>query len=279
MIIFKSNAFKTYSFCYIIIFNIILLLDNIFRISPFDDKDTNEFNIFEKIQAFGLIAVNKLEISVITMQNCIYYLGMIKTNTYKSNEKLIFFMTLLISILITASIVIIFIFKVKLKAFRVYCYTETNELTIIIDSAFHSVFYLANFYFLFYLIIYFCCKIKKVKSGILKDMDYKHYLCKTFIIFILITFLVVHSYFSNIYEFRESYYDIFYLIDAFLLDLIYCFNRTLVEETLKIFCKNTYKEKFEKIKKWKIFGDYTLYEDNDDEKQSDMERKTDFEKN
>ena len=277
VIIFKSKAF-TYSFYYIIILNILLLLDNVFRIAPFDDNNKKEFNIFEKIQAYGLIVVNKFEISVITMQNLIYYLGITKTKSYESNEKCIFFMTLLICLLISTSIGVIFFFKVSLKAFRVYCYIDTNMFSTIIDSIFHSVFYLANLFFLLNIIIYLCCKRKEI------DLDFKHYLCKTIILFILITFLFFHSYFSNIYELRESYFDIFYLIDAFILDLIFCLNRRLAEETLKIFCRNTYKEKYNKIKKWKIFPDYTLYEDcedndddNEDSEKTEMPRKTNFE--
>lgn len=273
-IICKSKVFQTYSFYYIIIFNIIFAFDNIVRISPFDDKQKDEYNIKEKIQAFCLIFFNKFELSIITMQNLIYYLGIIKANNYSSNKKLIFFLTLLINSISSLALSLIIFKKAELEAFRVYCYIKNTEVTKIIDLVFHCTFYLINFFCLLSLICYLCRKKSQADSGFIEDMDYKHHLYKMIVLELLVTSLFFLSIYFNLKDLRtESYYDLFFLINAFILDLVYCVNRVLIKEILKVFCKQTYKEKYKKIKNLKIFGDNTTHNDDEDEEETNRKRR------
>ena len=266
-VIFKSKAFQTYSFYYIIIFNITFIIDNIFRLAPFDDKNTNEFNKKEKLQAMSLVFLNKFEICVITMQNLTFYLGVKQTDQYSSNQKLIFFITLFISIFVSLLItIILFFIHVPLQAYNVYCYIASTKNSLIIDSIFHGIFYLATIFFLSNIIRYLCKKRKEVNSGFIEDLNYKHHLSKVIILHILNICYFFLSYYSNFTVFRKNIIcDLLFLITAFVLDLVYCFNRVLVKETLKIFCKDTHKQKMETLKKMKILGDDEKYEEEDED--------------
>ena len=268
-VIFKSKSFQTYSFYYIIIFNIIFIIDNIFRIAPFDDKNTNEFNRMEKIQAISLVFLNKFEICIITMQNLTFYLGVIKIEKYSSNQKLIFFITFFISIFASLLIMIIFnAIGISFRAYSVYCYIRVTHETRIIDSVFHGIFYVASLFFLINLIIFLCKKRKEVNAGLIEDLGYNHYLCKVVILHFLNFSFFAISFLSNFLylEFGgKKIYDILFLIIGFIIDLAYCFNRVLVKETLKIFCKDTHKQKLQVLQKMKILTNDDNYEESEDD--------------
>ena len=66
--------------------------------------------------------------------------------------------------------------------------------------------------------------------------------------------------------FREGFYDLFYLIIVFFIDLAYWANRVLIKETLKLFCKNTYQEKYKKL--MKLFSNDIEDEDNENEEEN-----------
>ena len=100
-ILFKSKAFQTYSFYYIIIFNIILILDNIFRMFSFDDTNSNYYNFMEKFQAICLTFFKKLELSIMANQNLTYFLGVNLIDLYSSKKMLIFYISLFLRILIS----------------------------------------------------------------------------------------------------------------------------------------------------------------------------------
>ena len=273
-IIFKSKAFQTYSFYYIIIFNITFILDNIFRIAPFDDKNTNNFNIFEKIQAYSLVFFNKFEICVITMQNLTFYLG-VTTDQYSANQRLTFFLTLVISLFISFVITSIFlVIQVPLKAYSVYCYIKVSKESQIIDCIFHGIFYFASVFFLVNILRYLKKKIKEVKERLIEDLGYNHHLCKVLVLHFLTIAFFLLSFLSNTLNLEyddKKIYDLLFLIIGFIMDLAYCVNRVLVKETLKIFCKDTHKQKMETLQKLKIFGADENYEDEEEIKKQRTE--------
>ena len=83
-------------------------------------------------------------------------------------------------------------------------------------------------------------------------------------------------YYSNFTVFRKQIScDILFLITAFALDLVIVL-RVLVKETLKIFCKDTHKQKYETLKKLKILGDDDKFKENEEEKDLKRQRTKTF---
>lgn len=275
-IIIKSKVFYEYSFYYIIIFNVIFTADNIIRIIPFGNSVREEPPIFcNKIQAILLIFFNKLELLIITMQIIIYYLG-VKTNIYVVKKKLIFWVSFIIIIIVSSILTIIIIFIAKLKVIKYYCYIGdvTREIKII-EYLFHGILFLINCVCLLPVICFLRTKKREAESGQIEDLDYKHHLCKMITLFILSAGMLGFSvYFNLANEKNVDFDDIIFVIYSFILDLVFCINRALVKETLKIFCKKTYKEKFGKVKSMKLFSDIDNYEDNEEEDEEYVKGRT-----
>ena len=128
------------------------------------------------------------------------------------------------------------------------------------------IFYILSVIFLIIIIKYLCSKRKEAASGLIEDLDYKHHLCKIYVLYMIYIGIFFVSFSLNNEKDRDEYYpDLIYLILVFFLDLTYFVNRVLMKETLKIFCKKTYKEKYESIKTMKLFGDIDKHEENDDD--------------
>ena len=75
-----------------------------------------------------------------------------------------------------------------------------------------------------------------------------------FIQIYLIIFQVIHN---------SAVVDLLYLSILMIIDFLYSFNKIIYKETLKIFCKNIYKKKFEDIKT--ELGDKGHQDDEDDD--------------
>ena len=272
-ILFKSKAFQTYSFYFIIIFNIILILDNILRMFSFHDTNSNNYNALEKVQAFCLTLFKKLELSIMANQNLTYFLGVNLIDLYSSKKMLIFYISLFLSILISLIITIILFLKASLILIQAYCYVNTfdSDLTRSIDFIFICFFYFASIIFLAVIIRYLCVKKKEVKTGLIEDVGYNHHLKKIIILYIFNGLMYVLSF--NEIDLRKDFYDLFYLIIVFFIDLAYWANRVLIKETLKLFCKNTYQEKYKKL--MKFFCNDIEDEDNENEEEM-IKRKDSF---
>ena len=120
----KSKQFHTIPCYNMIMFSLILCLDNICRIIPFGDGDENHYNynIMEYAQAFLLVWFDKLILATLSMQALIYYLGVTKTNFYYAHEKAIFAITFSISLIITLVLSIIYIKLFGLAYYGIYYY-------------------------------------------------------------------------------------------------------------------------------------------------------------
>jgi len=86
-LLIKSKSFHTYPCYNMIIFSLILFLDNILRILPFTDSKRGKHNTLEYIQAYLLVFFDKLILATLTMHAFIFYLGVIKTEFYYCHEK------------------------------------------------------------------------------------------------------------------------------------------------------------------------------------------------
>ena len=105
----KSKSFHTYPCYNIIIFSLIILLDNILRILPLSDDDNTTETVMEYIQAYLLVLFDKLILATLATQAFIFYLGVVKTKFYYDHEKAIFIIPFIINLLICNAITAIYI--------------------------------------------------------------------------------------------------------------------------------------------------------------------------
>ena len=181
---------------------------------------------------------------------------------YLSKKKSIYYITLVISIII--SIIIPMIYhgsKIRTTRNGTYNYIVQDKITIISESIFHLVCFVVNLFFLLVLMCYLKGKKKEAESGLIEDIDYKHHFRKIITLLILVPTLIIFSFFFNL----SGDFDLLFLIISFILNLTYCVNRVLIKEILKLFCKDTYKKHLEKVDSLKILGDAEKYEDNEEE--------------
>ncbi len=94
----KSKSFHTYPCYNIIIFSLIILLDNILRVLPLSDDDEKK-SVMEYIVAFLLVFFDKLILATLATQAFIFYLGVLKTKFYYDHEKAIFIIPFIINLI------------------------------------------------------------------------------------------------------------------------------------------------------------------------------------
>ena len=230
--------------CYnMMIISLIILIDNAFRLL----HSSNYPEILQYIQAFTLTFLDKLLLTTMTSQTLILYLGIVKTQFYYKYEKVIFFLTLIVEILICCvltTLYIIFGGKTDSEGKNKYFYCETSDFKKFADPIFDSIFLLLNLIFFVNLLTYFSKKKKEALKGETEDLDYGKNFTKFFLMFIVNTITFVESYLIIFSQISIKYIDIIYLSTCFIIDLVYNINDITIKETSKIFCKKIYEEKY-----------------------------------
>ena len=246
----KSKAFGNYQCYNIIIFSLAILLDSVGRIIPFTDDDPNNLSFFEYFQAFLLTFLDKVIIAAITTQTILFYLGVIHTKTYFENDKKAFFITLAINVVICLVLTIIYISAgIRSVHRRLYFYCRQSRFKDIADPIFNSVYLVPNLYCCVVLLMYLFSKMKEVKKGLIEDAGYNHHFIRALFMTLLNIAIFLESYFIIYDILNGEKTDIIYLTTLLLINLYNCGNKTVIKETMKIFCKNKYKQKYGKDEK------------------------------
>ena len=260
----KSKAFGNYQCYNIIIFSLAILLDSVGRIIPFTDDDPNNLSFFEYFQAFLLTFLDKVIIAAITTQTILFYLGVIHTKTYFENDKKAFFITLAINVVICLVLTIIYISGgIRSVHRRLYFYCRQSRFKDIADPIFNSVYLVPNLYCCVVLLMYLFSKMKEVKKGLIEDAGYNHHFIRALFMTLLNIAIFLESYFIIYDILNGEKTDIIYLTTLLLINLYNCGNKTVIKETMKIFCKNKYKQKY--VKDEKINENDDEGSDNEDE--------------
>jgi hypothetical protein len=236
----KDKNFHTVPCYNMMTISLLLFFDNILRVIPTEGSD-----VFQYIQAFILITFDKLLLCVLTVQAIIYYLGVIKTEFYYAKEKIIYIMSLIISVVISITLASIYISYGKVK-YGIYYYSSDSELKRIIDPTFIGILLFVNLFCIIILLVYVSGKKREASKGLIEDLDYKHHFIRILLMFFVNILTFIEQYLI-IYDALDGLHidiDLLYLSTCLIIDLFYTINKTIYEETLKIFChKNVNKPK------------------------------------
>ena len=233
----KSKEFHSYSCAYIIILNISILIDSIFRIIPVGD-DKTKYKWLQFIQAFILASLDKYILLDLTLQVFIIYLGIMKTDFYYKHKKAIFYITFFTSMGLSFLMGGLFLLG-DVTDYGLYWYTKDNSIKKIFDNIFNSVFLTLNTFFCIIVIINICIRKEEIEKEMLNENDYEHDLNRMIIIFITNTLIYVESFIiiHDVINIKGVYIDLIYLVSCLIVTLIYSINKFVINETKKIFCK------------------------------------------
>lgn len=247
----KSKTFHTVPCYNMIIFSLILLLDCILRLVP--TKSWAE--AFQYIQAFLLSFFDKLILATLTMHSVIFYLGTVYTDTYYKNEKKIFIISFIISGIVSIVLTSIYLKEgVHQPDKRYYFYVNQDSFKFFADIVFDSVFFVPTFFCCLILLCYIYRKKREAQSGLIEDIDYSRRFIRVSLLFWLNMATFTESYLIIFGVLQGEFADFIYLMTCLIIDLYNSINRTVIKETLKIFCKDTYEEKLEKVDSLKLLG-------------------------
>ena len=233
----KSKEFHSYSCAYIIILNISILIDSIFRIIPVGD-DKTKYKWLQYIQAFILASLDKYILLDLILQVFIIYLGIMKTDFYYKHKKAIFYITFFTGMGLSFLMGGLFLLG-ELTDYGLYWYIKDNSIKKIFDNIFNSVFLTLNTFFCIIVIINICIRKEEIEKGMLNENDYEHDLNRMIIIFITNTLIYVESFIiiHDVINIKGVYIDLIYLVSCLIVTLIYSINKFVINETKKIFCK------------------------------------------
>ena len=233
----KSKEFHSYSCAYIIILNISILIDSIFRIIPVGD-DKTKYKWLQFIQAFILASLDKYILLDLTLQVFIIYLGIMKTDFYYKHKKAIFYITFFTSMGLSFLMGGLFLLG-DVTDYGLYWYTKDKSIKKIFDDIFNSVFLTLNTFFCIIVIINICIRKEEIEKGMLNENDYEHDLNRMIIIFITNTLIYVESFIiiHDVINIKGVYIDLIYLVSCLIVTLIYSINKFVINQTKKIFCK------------------------------------------
>ena len=246
----KCKALHTYPCYNKLTVNLIILVNNIFRVIPFQLYRDNIGKFPKGLQAFILIFTDKFYLIILTNQIVIQYFGIMLTNFYFKNEKKIFIYGTILSAIISLIIAGIFIKDgVEEKRDKLYYYgISGSTYKIIMDTIYNGILLTINVVSLTIIIINSAIRSKIAKSSGVGNSNYEYNFTQALIKFIVnaityvIAFLIIYRALSG-----SDLTDFLYLIGCLIVEVAYCFNRAVIREICKICCCKIYEEDQEGI--------------------------------
>lgn len=269
----KSKYFHTYSCYNIIIMSIVIFLSTLLNIVVSDDYGTEGSEC-----VIGIVKdfLNKIILTILTMQVITLYIGIMKTQVYYENEKKIFILGTIISAAVSLGISITFNL-LKLDKDGNYhedldSYKDKNNIKensememriviiVIIESIFCGVLFVINVFCLAVVMSHLSKRQKEAEAGTIENLGYKNQLIRFIFMFILNIFAIAASAVFVIYGVftEKKLRQTFYIGICLVIDLCYSINKTVIDETLKLFCKKGFVEKKEgqiELKRKSTFDD------------------------
>ena len=246
----KCKALHTYPCYNKLTVNLIILVNNIFRVIPFQLYRENIGKFPKGLQAFILIFTDKFYLIILTNQIVIQYFGIMLTNFYFQNEKKIFIYGTILSAIISLIIAGVFIKDgFEDKRDKLYYYGISGlTYKIIMDTIYNGILLTINVVSLTIIIINSAIRSKIAKSSGVGNSNYEYNFTQALIKFIVnaityvIAFLIIYRALSG-----SDLTDFVYLIGCLIVEVAYCFNRAVIREICKICCCKRYEEDQEGI--------------------------------
>ena len=255
-LLIRSKSFKIFPCYNITILSFIILIDNILRL----------FKYGKYIQAYLLTFLDKSLLATLTSQAIITYLGVCWTNFYfyGTNEKKIFIITFILGNSVSSSLSLIYIRYIGVESKYDYYYCKDDEkIKWIGDTIFNGVFLFINFFCCLSLLIFITKKKNEATLGIIEDLDYKHHHTKIVLMLIFNSTIFIESFLIVYNKFPFDNVDLVYLTTCLIILLYYTINKIIIQETMRIFCRKTYDNKYPALKK----NDTLTDEDGDDDEE------------
>ena len=230
-----SKSFRSYP-CYLnIILSSIIVINNILRIIGIGEVGTGKCYF----QAFTLAVTDKLFFSSLSINAFLSYIGVVYFQFYTNNIKCLFIILNTIALFISITFGLIFILIKDPVSYANVCYVDGNDYKIMTDIITTFCLYLLYLYCNIKLLLYIIKVIKELyeteKSA--KNFSRHFYRILFSIIITTLSFLVVILIIKDSLFLDDDLIDLFYIIVCLIVDLFYTFNKTVIRESYKLFCK------------------------------------------
>ena len=239
----KTKTFHSYPCYFNIIFSIFIALDNICRLIVGFDKDS----IICFIQGFSLVLFDKLMLFAMTIYSLISFLGIVKLDFYRKNEKCIFISSILICIIISLVLTILFMLNGAIK-YDDICYARSqpdkdHKIIInkeLIDGIVTFILFIINIICILYLLIFVFEKIREGKKSKKKNLSILYFHFFKFLLTLILnsaTFILVILIILDKIDFGcDENVSLVYVILSLLIILLYTINQAVLHEIKKILC-------------------------------------------
>lgn len=243
IIYIKSKTFRSYP-CYLnIILSSVILIDNLLRLIPMDSKENDsqdpeerEVSFLCNIQAFLLSVFDKLMLTSMTINSYLTYVGFTNNEFYKAHIKTLFIVCMILSSLLSIILAFIFLVDHKPVEYGNVCYVWASPFKEQTDAIVTIVLAAINFFCITSLLLHISNTIKEIVTFRNKNDYSRHYYRIIASLFInAITFLIVVLIIGDSLFVGDDYIDLCYIVDALVVDLFYTCNKTVINETKKLF--------------------------------------------
>lgn len=230
-----SKSFRSYP-CYLnIILSSIIAINNILRIIGIGEVGTGKCYF----QAFTLALTDKLFFSALSINAFLSYIGVVYFQFYSKNIKYLFIILNIIALFIGTAFALTFILIKEPVSYENVCYVDGNNYKKITDIIITFCLYLLYLFCNNKLLLYIIKVIKELyeteKSA--KNFSSHFYRILFSIIITTLSFLVVILIINDSLFLNDDLIDLFYIIVCLVVDLFYTFNKTVIKESYKLFCK------------------------------------------
>ena len=274
----KSESFKTYSCFNIMLMSIVLFLDCLMLII----SEVCEEKI-DKVGKFIFLLINtfldKMILSVLSLQVIIVYSGIIHTDFYFSHEKSFVKIGDSICVIVSIALAVVYSLLLSIKEGKIKDFKDGKNLSEedynifqtrnlakkILETIFCGINLFVNVFFLVIVIMHISRKRKEAKVGLIQDLGYGNQLLRFSLIFtvniIAIIFAgIVVNFSENFFPKKKQFDDycvIIFLIICFLIQLCFMINKTVYKKYEEI-------DDETKIKSISTF-DIAIIDDDDDD--------------
>ena len=236
--IYVKSKFNSYPYYFNIFFCVTISLNNIIRLITGERKADEEVSAACKAQAIFLTFSDKLILACVCSYSVINYIGMIKTEFYKSSEKLIYIVLAIVSLLISIISTIIFISQ-GYSSHSEFCYADTsNNVKKIADSIITGILFGVSLLCLVILI----ANVIKLKNTIESEAPERtsnigYHICRfSFDIIInIVLFIHILLIINKAIDSDGSYVkDLIYILLCLVIEVFFTVNREFIKETKRI---------------------------------------------